>query len=96
MQDEPARRLDRPAEKHPLVGVGRRHRDAELLVDLAQRQIVDAVVDDDTERTVVVVLAEKDHALAEALVRHGRRGNQEAADQGGGRGTGAGHGNMIS
>ena len=85
MQHQPARGLDRPAEQHRLQRRGLRSVDAELLVDLAQRQIVDLVVDDDAERAVVVVLADEDHALLEALVRHGRRGDQEAADQGGGR-----------
>ena len=69
--------------------------DAELLVDLAQRQIIDAVVDDDPERAVVVVLADEDNALAEALIRHGRRRDQKAANQRGGGGSGSGHGDMF-
>ena len=87
MQHQAARGLDRAAEQHRPLGRRVRHFDAELLVDLAERQVVDLVVDDDAERAVVIVLADEDHALLEALVRHGGRGDQEAADQGGGGGA---------
>src|SRR5471030_475144 len=81
MQDQAARGLDRAAEQHWRLGGHGRHVDAELLVDLAQRQVVDLVVHDDAQRALVVMLADKDDALLEALIRHGWRCDQEAADQ---------------
>jgi hypothetical protein len=84
-----------PEEIRGFGHVKERHFDAELLVDLPERQIVDLVVHDDAERAVVVVLAHKNHAFLEALVGHRRRGDQEAADQGGGGSAGPGHDNMI-
>jgi hypothetical protein len=50
---------------------------------------VDRLVDDQAERTLVVVLAQVDHGPGERVVRHARHGDQELVRQvdGGGHGS---------
>jgi hypothetical protein len=68
MDDEAATRLDRAAAHYPGVGGGRAGSDLELRHQLAHRHRGMRAVDDQPERTVLVVNAHRDDRPVETIV----------------------------